>query len=315
MIIKNRMPWLQMLVTFRGSTLESTWTRILAATVLASVVTFVEMQILDDFAIGLRTFSLTTTPFTLIGVALGIFLGFRNNVAYDRFWEGRKLWGALVNVSRSFTRQVCTLINAPADADLADQDDVAALQRLLATRTIAYVHSLRHHLRRSDPFEDLAAYLSDVEIEHLRTQNNVPIAILQETGQLIRGAWRQGWIHELHLPVLEESLTEMTAIQGGCERIKNTPIPFDYNILIHRIVAFYCFFLCFGIVDTVKQMTPPVVLLISYAFFGLDAIGDELEDPFGTGPHDLPLTALSRTIEINVRQQIGETDVPAMVEP
>jgi ion channel-forming bestrophin family protein len=119
----------------------------------------------------------------------------------------------------------------------------------------------------------------------------------------------------MHAPVLEASLTQLTDIQGGCERIKSTPIPFSYTALIHRIVALYCFGLPFGLTDTIKALTPIVVAIISYAFFGLDAVGDELEEPFGTDMNDLPLTALSTAIEINIRRRIGDTDLPAQPVP
>jgi len=107
----------------------------------------------------------------------------------------------------------------------------------------------------------------------------------------------------------------MTNIQGGCERIKSTPIPFSYTALIHKIVALYCYGLPFGIVNETEWFTPVVVTIIAYAFFGLDAVGDEIEDPFGKDPNDLPLTTLSTMIEVNVRQRIGDTDLPALLKP
>src|SRR5690606_37389193 len=104
-------------------------------------------------------------------------------------------------------------------------------------------------------------------------------------------------------------------VQGGCERIKNTPIPWSYTVLMHSIVAVYCFALPFGLVQTTKLLTPIVVALIAYAFLGLDAVGDELEEPFGHDYNDLPLTALSRTIEVNLLQQLGETELPPLLTP
>ena len=107
----------------------------------------------------------------------------------------------------------------------------------------------------------------------------------------------------------------MTDVQGGCERILSTPIPFSYTVLIHRIVAVYCFGLPFGIVESVGEFTPFVALLVSYAFLGLDTIGDAIEEPFGSEAHDLPLNALSTMIEINVRESIGDEPLPQMVQP
>ncbi len=110
-------------------------------------------------------------------------------------------------------------------------------------------------------------------------------------------------------------LTGLTDLQGACERIKSTPIPFSYTTLIHRIVAVYCCGLPFGVVSDTCWFTPIVVLVVSYAFFGLDTVGDEIEQPFGTDANDLPLSAISRMIEVNLRQRIGDTDIPPLLRP
>lgn len=306
MIVLNKRGWLRMVFALRGSSLRTTWFRIAFVTAVATFITWL------DTVAQIDRYSLTTTPFTLIGVAMAIFLGFRNNESYDRFWEGRTLWGRMVNVSRSFTRQNLTLI-VPTSAEDAKQ--VEMLQRRLVRATIAYVHAFRHHLRDSDPSEELTEYLLAEDRDAALRHANVPIAILQRIGGLIQESWRKGQIHEMHLPVLEESLTEMTGVQGGCERIKATPIPYAYNVLIHRIVAVYCLALPFGLLDSVGKLMPVVVCLISYAFFGLDAIGDEIEQPFEKDDNDLPLDAISRTIEINLLQLLGEEDVPEPIRP
>lgn len=306
MIVKRELSWLQMLVSFRGSALARTMPRIAAITASSIVVTVVELLTHID------VYSLTVAPFTLIGVALAIFLGFRNNAAYDRYWEGRKLWGQMVNSARSFTREVLTLL-VPADEGSAAA--VRQFQQDLVRRMMAYTHSLRHHLRETRPFDELANYLPQDDVTALQAEKNVPNAILLDIARRVHGAWRDGWISDFHVGVIERTLTDITNVQGGCERIKNTPIPFAYTILTHRIVAMYCFALPFGIVHTVGWLTPVVVLLISYAFLGLDDIGDEIDDPFGTQEQHLPLTALCRTIEVNLLQAIGVDDVPELLQP
>ena len=308
MIIKQDLSWLHMIFTVKGSALTHTWRRIAVITVLSVIVTIVERSA------HLEVYTLTLAPFTLISVALGIFLGFRTHAAYDRYWEGRKLWGAMVNESRSFARQVLTLIAVPDDWKSNDST-VRACQEDLVRRMIAYVHALRHLLRDSDPFDDIQRVLAAEDTDALRDQKNVPIAILQDIGLRLQQAWRDGWISAYHLPVLERRLSNSTDIQGGCERIKGTPIPFAYSVLIHRIVALYCLLLPFGLVQSVGWLTPVVVALIAYAFFGLDEIGDEIEDPFSAEPQDLPLTALCRTIEINLLQAIGRQDIPPFMKP
>jgi len=303
--------WLQHLVAIRGTALLRIWPRLLLTVVVACVLTAM-YQTGHWFDV-----SLTTLPFVLVGLPLGIFLGFRNNASYDRYWEGRKLWGRLVNASRSLTRQLLCFVGPLPGAPFSDHEraELEALHRELVYRLIAYVHAFRHHLRDSDERLEVEGLLPRREIDALAREVNRPVAVLQGLGDRLRLAWMRGWIHSHHLPMLEASLTELTGIQGGCERIKNTPIPTSYTVLIHRIVAVYAFTLPFGIVDQVGVFTPVVVLLIGYAFYGLDAIGDEIENPFGIDDNDLPLAALSRMIEVNLRQRLGESDHPQLLQP
>jgi putative membrane protein len=281
-----------------------TWPRILTVTVAASIVTYVELHY------NIQKYTLTTTPFLLIGVALGIFLGFRNSASYDKFWEGRKLWGALVNTSRNLTRQASFLISSSQD-----NEGVRRFREMFVKRVIAYAHVLRCHLRKEDPAEEIKKFLSAEDLAQVLKSSHRPLAILQQLSRDLAAAREQQWLSELSHPVLDAQVNEFTHILGGCERIKNTPIPFSYSVLIHRIVASYCLFLPFGLVETTGVLTPIVVLLISYAFIELDAIGDEIEDPFGLQPNDLPLTAISRNIEINLLELINDPDRPEAIKP
>ena len=251
-------------------------------------------------------------PFTLIGLTLAIFLGFRNSAAYDRFWEGRKLWGNLVNTCRSLTRQTLALINSDSKGDAAE---IRMVRQTIVRAIIAYVHAFRHHLRGSEGDADVRVFLDDEAWGIVSGPSNRPIAILQHLAELFNLQWREGRISDYHLALLENTLVDLTNIQGGCERIKNTPIPITYNVLIHRIVAGYCFAMPFGLVETTGIVTPFAVGLISYGFFGLDIIGDDIEQPFEEDENDLPLNAISRTIEINLLEAIEETDIPAPVAP
>jgi putative membrane protein len=308
MLLLERGNWWRQVATFRGTAITRVWPRLLVVTALATVETAL-------YEHGLwKLHSLTVVPFSLVAVALGIFLGFRNNTSYDRFWEGRKLWGQLTNTTRSFARQLQVFVGPHAEK-LGVTPEQAEIHRELVYRVIAYVHALRQHLRDEDDLPALTGLVPDAEREALRGQVNRPLAILRELGGRVRDLWCQGRLHPMHLPVLDQSLVALTDIQGGCERIKSTPIPSSYTVLIHRIVAIYVFALPFGIVDTIGTFTPVVVALIGYAFFGLDAVGEEIEDPFGTDTNDLPLAAISRMIEINLRQTLGETDVPEPLAP
>jgi len=305
MVVRPQETWLSTLFSFRSTALKECGPRIFVATLIGVVVSWVEKRW------GVGMLDLTPVPFSLTGVAIGIFLGFRGKTAYDRFWEGRTLWGALVNTSRTATRQVLTLLSAPE----AEQEDLRRLQKKAVYLLIAYVNSLRHLLRETEPWDDLRRYQDTDLVEALRDQRNVPLCLLHRLAGLFAQARQKGWLSEFHTPVLDQTVTELTNIQGGCERIKNTPVPYAYGVMSHRTVAVFCFFLPFGIVDDVKGYTPFVTALVSYAFFGLDALGAEVEDPFGTDPHDLPLSALCTTIEINLKQMLGEKEIPAPARP
>lgn len=309
MVQERRYSWFRLLFRYRGTALARMRGRFVITTLLAIVVTVIDLHV------GYFHADLTTVPFTLMGLALSIFLGFRNNTSYDRFWEARKLWGSLVNTSRTITRQILTLVMDPPESSSAEKEEISAFQREMIHRLVAYVHALKHHLRDQDRVDDLAPMIAHEEIEGLRKESNRPIAILQRQGDRFREAYRKNWIHPQHLPVLEQSLISLTDIQGGCERIKSTPIPLSYTSLIHQIVAIYCIALPFGLIKTVGAFTPIVVSIVAYAFYGLDAIGDEIENPFGLDANDLPLSSLSTMIEVNVRQRLGETDLPPLRKP
>ena len=324
MIVPENRTWIRIVFYMTGTALGRVRVRLLTITLVAVAVT-----IIHELYPLFRT-TLTATPFTLVGLALSIFLGFRNNTSYDRFWEGRKLWGALVNTARTLARQSTTLLGpmpgpmpgpvpgpvpgAPA-AEALDDAAVTGHRRALVHAMIGYAHALRMHLREIDDLEPLRPFLDPALVDSLGAEQNRPFAILRHLGQRLRAAWTDGLVHPMHLPALDATLVALADIQGGCERIKSTPIPFPYTVLIHRIVAVYCLAMPFGLVDTIGPWTPMVVLFVAYTFLGLDALGDEIEDPFGTDPSDLPLDALCRTIEVNLRQALGEIDVPPMLAP
>lgn len=302
MIVYDRGNWLSMVFRVHGSVVKNVWPRVIAVGALATLL----LQLQDIYPF-LRK-SLTTTPFLLTALPLGIILGFRNSSSYDRFWEGRKLWGSLVNTSRSLVRQIDSLVIArkPEDADRVD-----AFRKETCHRLAAFAHALRMHLRSEKKWDELATLLGADEIAALKDEPSPPAAIVHRLGRDIRTAYEREWLESRHVPVLEASLVSLTDVLGACERIKSTPTPISYVIFIHRAVAFYCFLLPFGVFDTVKQATPLVVFFVSYALFSLDAIGDELDDPFRPTPNGLALGTISTNIEIYVRRRLGEKKLPS----
>jgi putative membrane protein len=285
------------LLHIHGSAIAEIWPQLLALTTIATIITW-------NFEVwGLAKYSLTTIPFSLVGLALSIFLGFRNNACYDRWWEARKMWGALINTTRSLTRQLLTLVEPGPDRDE------------LVRQVIGYTYALKYHLRTETKLDLVAPWFPASVSARFETSTNVPYLVLQHMGDTYRAAWKAGRIDPFHLPVLEGSLTTLTDIQGKCERIKNTPVPLSYTMLTHRLVAMYCLALPFGIVAEVGTLTPLVVAIVGYAFIGLDSVGTQLEDPFELDPNDLPLAALARTIERDLLERIDATDIPPPVAP
>lgn len=290
-----------------GKTLPRIWRRVAVIAALSVVATW-----------GYHRYpwlNVKVTPFTLLGVPLGIFLGFRNTASYERFWEARKLWGSLVNTSRSLARQIITFIDVPADATDELRLEVKREQESLVRLVIAYVHAFRHHLRDQDTKVGLADALSADELARISPHENIPIALLGTVAVRLAAARRKGWIDVFHAPMLEQCLVGMTDVQGACERIKTTPIPYSYTVLLHRIVGSYCVLLPFGLAQDLGWASVGVVVFVSYALFGLDAIGDELEQPFGLDINDLALFAISRTIEINLLRSIDAKGIPLPAKP
>lgn len=246
---------------------------------------------------------LTFVPFSLIGIALAIFLGFRNSASYERYWEARKLLGSLLNASRALTRQYLTWVEPRTDA----QGFVHGI--------VAFVHALRHQLRGTDAGQQMASLLGAEVAGGLARARSKPAMLLLHLGQRLGQASRDGRLHPQLASAMDQTLNELTAVLGGCERIANTPIPYAYAVIVHRTVYLYCFLLPFGLVGSIGLMTPLIVTFIAYTFLALDALNEELEDPFGTLPNDLPLDHLTLGIEITLREMLGEADLPQQAGP
>lgn len=291
--------WFSLLLQVKGTIYEKIRYRLWMVVAFSAIVTTIYELFITSGQM------LSMTPFSLIGLALSIFLGFRNNTSYDRFWEGRKLWGGVVNTSRTLTRRVLTLIKEDESSDNQRRVKMIA----------GYVHLLRQHLRGEWNKSEVEHLLETDVLNALENEHNRPIALLQRLADDFRNEYVQQKIHPYHLTQLEDGLTDFTNLQGGCERIRSTPIPFSYNVLLHRIVAIYCFTLPFGLAPVVDWFTPIVVALIGYAFLGIDAIGDEIEEPFGLDVNDLPLNALSTMIEYNVLQRLDGETLPDLKTP
>ena len=229
---------------------------------------------------------LNPSVFAILGISLAIFHGFCNNAAYDRFWEGRKLWGTLVWLSRNIARQVLTLPNVSM-----------AEKQAFIRHQIAFVHSLRQQLRGEDNTANLQRLLTVEEQQAVVGQDFIALRLTQIMGQMLANWQTEQKIDVWQWQSLDNTLGEIAHIQAGCERINNTPIPYAYFVLLHRTVYLYCFMLPFGLGNTIGWVTPFVVSFVGYTFMALNEIVDEISEPFGTGENELPLGMMCDTIE------------------
>lgn len=307
MIVRDRPSGFKLFLILRGSILK----RILPSLVFTVLVaTLVTISHGDLFALRI---TLTPIPFTLLGLPLAIFLGFRNSAAYDRYWEARKLWGNLVIRARNLARQCQSLLAGPqpvqASLGLAD------VRVRMMYRMIAIVYALKQQLRPETPPVDLSRWLTAAEQQQALQASHPATALLLAMGIDLRQCLDERRIEPCLAVNLDDTLSAITADAAACERIKNTPIPFSYTLLLHRTAYLYCFLLPFGLVHEIGFMTPFVVGIVAYTFFGLDALGDEIEEPFGNAPNDLPLDAICRAIEIDLREALADENIPGPLKP
>jgi ion channel-forming bestrophin family protein len=251
-------------------------------------------------------------PLALFGSAIGVILGFRNQSSYGRWWEARILWGSVVNNSRSWARQVLTSMLPSKSGEDAELKET---QHRMVYLQIAYVHALRQHLRKLEPWDDLAPFMDERELNSLRNEKNVPLAIQEMMGDLLRECLMRGWIDRMQWRALDESLNDLADAQGGAERIKNTPMPKQYDYFPQLFVQIYCILLPLALVANMGWFTPLGSTLVGFIFLALDKIGRDLEDPFENTIYDVPLTSITKTIEVNLRQLLGETELPPATAP
>lgn len=297
MIVRPRPNSLQLLFILRGSIVPQIAARLLAITGFACFVLWLQHA-------GFITLSeMPLAPFSFLGLALSVFLGFRNNACYDRWWEARKQWGDLIVQARSFARESHALLTPSLQHDA------------MVHSIIGFSHALAAALRDNDSHSAASAWLSPERAEALAGKHNLPDAILRDIHQDLVSCLREGQLSDILYEGLCHRLHAMSHIQAACERIRNTPTPFAYSLLLHRTAWLFCLLLPLGLAGVIGWMTPLVVAITAYTFFGLDALGDELEEPFGLTANDLPLNALVRTIEIDLLETLGVTELPAPLLP
>lgn len=293
MIVQPQPGMLGLFFTLKGSIVRRIATRCLMIAILASLIVVVESRYPEYF---LRV---SATPFTLLGLSLSIFMSFRNNACYDRWWEGRKTWGLIIIEIRSFIRE---------SVAITDQ----SLREDLLRSLCGYAHGLNARLRNEDEVLAARPWLSS---DTLVANHNVSDGILQYVGKACSQLATDKMISDWQYMALGKRLSALTHAQGICERIKTTPIPFPYSLLLHRTIYLFCILLPFAMAEPLGWLAPIFTAIVSYTFLGLDTISNELEDPFGREENDLPTDAMVRVIERDILGALGCKDLPPLRQP
>ncbi|WP_368876831.1 bestrophin family protein, partial [Proteus mirabilis] len=247
---------------------------------------------------------LTVAPFSLLGIAIAIFLGFRNNASYSRLVEARTLWGNMLITHRNILRNIKALL--PEDKQF---------NRDFSNLLIAFSWSLKHELRKTNPMVDLYRLLPRPLFDEIMNSPYPTNRILLHIGLKIGELRDNKVISDVIFQSINKDINNLSDVLGGCERISNTPVPFAYTLILQRTVYLFCALLPFALVADLHYMTPFVSVFISYTFLSWDSLAEELEDPFGVSANDLPLNAICNTIERNLLEMQDITPLPIKVKP
>jgi len=292
-IIRPRPHWFLLLFARRGTLVHRIYSQQLFLFVLSCLVVRAHGDIF------FWKVPLTATPFSLMGICFAIFMGFRINASYDRFWEARKHWGSVLVETRNLARL--------ALSGVGDAQPVRPFVLGLA----GFAASMRNQLRNLPADHALQQRLPPELLARLGAVRSAPTQILLWLSQWLQQARQRHSLEPTLVQTMEQGLNNLSFAIGSCERIANTPIPFAYSVVLHRSVYVFCIMLPFGLVDSVGIMTPLVVTFISYTFLALEALSDEIEQPFGLENNDLALNAMVEAIDANLCEMLGDTVPPA----
>ena len=247
--------------------------------------------ILDFMDLKPSDFHSTTVVHSLLGIVLGLFLVFRTNTAYDRWWEGRRLWGALVNSTRNFALKLNAYISKE------NHDDRAWFACMIPN----FIYATKEHLRKGVQFAELEAP-DESFIEDLKKIKHRPNKIAAMMYERVNRLYREGAFTGDHLINLDKELKDFIDFMGSCERIRNTPIPYSYTMYIKKFIFIYIITLPFGFISTFGYFTIATVILVSFVLLSVELIAEEIEDPFGRDINDLPTDELAGRIRENVKE-------------
>ncbi|MDL4005419.1 bestrophin family ion channel [Proteus mirabilis] len=298
MVIRPNQHWFFRLFDWHGSVLSKIIFR-LCLNIAMSIIAILVYQWYELLGIHL-----TVAPFSLLGIAIAIFLGFRNNASYSRLVEARTLWGNMLITHRNILRNIKALL--PEDKQF---------NRDFSNLLIAFSWSLKHELRKTNPMVDLYRLLPRPLFDEIMNSPYPTNRILLHIGLKIGELRDNKVISDVIFQSINKDINNLSDVLGGCERISNTPVPFAYTLILQRTVYLFCALLPFALVADLHYMTPFVSVFISYTFLSWDSLAEELEDPFGVSANDLPLNAICNTIERNLLEMQDIIPLPIRVKP
>lgn len=320
--------------------------------------------------VGLKWLHVPWLPLGVLGTAVAFIVSFKNNASYDRLWEARKIWGGIVNASRSWTIMVKDFIDNTHAKQIRTDTELQSIKRELVHRHVAWLTALRYQLRQDRPWEmhlkekksnrefrashfrvcedeitiesEIKPYLSDAEFKEIFAKGNKPSQILGVQSRRLKELMDDGLIEDFRHMEMANMLVEFYTLQGKSERIKNFPYPRQFATLNYMFVWIFILLLPFGIMEGFEVIgthiledldshlvhnspmhlvqefiarhfvwfSIPFSALIAWVFHTMEMIGENTENPFEGGPNDIPITDMSRGIEIDIRQLIDDTDIP-----
>ena len=274
--------WFAHFFDIRGSMVRVIAYRVLLCVVIAAAITYLHHEHIE--------LGISERAHSLIGVALGLLLVFRTNASYDRFWEGRKQWGAIVNETRNVARLASVLLEK-------DPELVARIVRW----TIAFAWATMFHLRGQKNLGPGKDSLPNADVGAVEKAQHPPLAVAREICAAIAEAQARGLLTDVQQMAIDANVKELVDYLGACERIRGTPLPFAYVVHLRRALLLYCLTLPFALLPVFGYGTILGVAAISYTLLGIEEIGVEIEDPFGTDDNDLPLDQICSNIDRNLR--------------
>jgi putative membrane protein len=288
----EKLQWFRLALQIKGSVIAAIYKRVIGCGIFGVLV-----SILYHFKFPVSQPILGTV---IPSIVLGLLLVFRTNTAYERFWEGRKIWGSIVNTVRNLARQIWVSID---EISTTDKDKKIAALKLL----VAFAVATKLHLRNAPVNEELAELIPESCYINLQTMNNPPLEVAFWISDYLQQQYNCNCLNIYQLAAMQKLVNILVDNLGSCERILKTPIPLAYAIHLKQLLLLYCLLLPFQLVESLGWWTGFIAALVSFTLLGIEAIGLEIENPFGYDANDLPLDAICNTMKRNIDDLVSLT--------